>query len=97
MKPTEELRALATRVAIEAGELILKRRTEGGAETDTSGRLNGYFERELKPWDHAAAGLIAREAGAVISGIGTEPADSRMLIAAASGIHDQLREIVLAD
>ncbi|MCO5295169.1 MAG: inositol monophosphatase [Homoserinimonas sp.] len=61
------------------------------------GRLNGYFERELKPWDHAAAGLIAREAGAVVSGIGEEPPDSRIFIAAAPSIHDELRSLVLVD
>ncbi|MBQ1474528.1 MAG: inositol monophosphatase [Ruminococcus sp.] len=27
------------------------------------GRLNGYFEKELKPWDYAAAGLILEECG----------------------------------
>lgn len=27
------------------------------------GRLNGYFEKKLKPWDYAAASLILRESG----------------------------------
>lgn len=32
-----------------------------------SGRLDAYYERCLKPWDHAAGALIAAEAGAVVS------------------------------
>lgn len=28
-----------------------------------AGRLNGYFERVLKPWDYAAATLVAEECG----------------------------------
>lgn len=28
-----------------------------------AGRLNGYFEKTLKPWDYAAASLIIEEAG----------------------------------
>jgi myo-inositol-1(or 4)-monophosphatase len=31
------------------------------------GRIDGYFEETLNPWDCAAGGLIAKEAGAVIS------------------------------
>lgn len=30
------------------------------------GRVDGYWEVDLKPWDVAAGGLIAREAGAVV-------------------------------
>ena len=28
-----------------------------------AGRLDGYFERGLKPWDHAAGALLVTEAG----------------------------------
>lgn len=31
------------------------------------GRLNGYFEKVLKPWDYAAAALIARECGITLT------------------------------
>lgn len=31
------------------------------------GRLDAYYERCLKPWDHAAGALIAAEAGAVVA------------------------------
>ncbi len=29
-----------------------------------AGRLDGYFERDINPWDYAAGELVAREAGA---------------------------------
>lgn len=31
------------------------------------GRLNGYFEKSLKPWDYAAASLILAECGGIIT------------------------------
>lgn len=31
-----------------------------------TGRVDGYFELSLKPWDFAAGELIAREAGAIV-------------------------------
>lgn len=34
---------------------------------NAAGKINGYFEKELKPWDYAAAGLILEECGGKIS------------------------------
>ncbi|MBV9558623.1 MAG: inositol monophosphatase [Pseudolabrys sp.] len=34
-----------------------------------AGRLDGYWERNLSPWDIAAGQIIAREAGGIVSGI----------------------------
>lgn len=46
-------------------------RRGGAASVDlcsvAAGRVDGYFERGLEPWDVAAGGLIAREAGAVVT------------------------------
>jgi len=47
-----------------------------------NGRTNAYFERTLSPWDHAAGAVIAREAGAVVTGF-AGAAPSRDLILAA--------------
>lgn len=33
-----------------------------------AGRLDGYFEKKIKPWDYAAAGLILEECGGRMSG-----------------------------
>ena len=47
------------------------------------GRLNAYFERTLSPWDHAAGALIAREAGARVTGrAGAAPSREFILAAA---------------
>jgi myo-inositol-1(or 4)-monophosphatase len=46
-------------------------RRAGAASLDlayvAAGRLDGYWEMNLKPWDIAAGALIAREAGALVS------------------------------
>src|SRR5476651_1635140 len=34
-----------------------------------SGRLDGYWERNLSPWDMAAGQIIVREAGGIVSGM----------------------------
>lgn len=45
-------------------------RRAGAAALDlchvAAGRLDGYFERGLKPWDMAAGAMIVREAGGVV-------------------------------
>ena len=55
-----------------------------------AGRLDGYYERGLNPWDHAAGALIAQEAGARVAGIGGGPADRRLTVAAAPDLFEQL-------
>jgi myo-inositol-1(or 4)-monophosphatase len=51
-----------------------------------AGRLDAYFEAGLHPWDHAAGGLIATEAGCVTSGLRARPPSSRMYAAAGVGL-----------
>jgi len=34
-----------------------------------AGRLDGYWERNLQPWDMAAGQIMVREAGGIVSGI----------------------------
>ncbi|MHC5794986.1 inositol monophosphatase family protein [Lacisediminihabitans sp. FW035] len=46
------------------------------------GRLDAYFERRLSPWDHAAGALIAREAGARVTGIDGAPPSRELVLAA---------------
>ncbi len=40
-----------------------------------AGRLDGYWERPVMPWDKAAACLVAMEAGATVTGLTGEPFD----------------------
>jgi myo-inositol-1(or 4)-monophosphatase len=48
-------------------------RRPGAAALDLSyvaaGRLDGFWETGLKPWDLAAGSLIIREAGGIVSGL----------------------------
>ena len=40
-----------------------------------SGRLDGFWERALQPWDVAAGAILVREAGGFLTGIEGEPFD----------------------
>jgi myo-inositol-1(or 4)-monophosphatase len=51
-----------------------------------NGRLNGFFERGLQPWDHAAAALVVREAGGVVTGLDGAAASAEFLLAAPPGL-----------
>jgi myo-inositol-1(or 4)-monophosphatase len=59
-----------------------------------AGRLDAYYEQGLKPWDHAAAGLVAAEAGVVVSGLPGIPFGERMAIAAAPSIAVQFVDLI---
>jgi myo-inositol-1(or 4)-monophosphatase len=59
-----------------------------------AGRIDAYFERELSPWDYAAGGLIAREAGARVEGFDGDPATSEMLIAAHPSVFTNLHDLI---
>jgi myo-inositol-1(or 4)-monophosphatase len=61
-------------------------RRQGTASLDlcfvADGRYDAYFERTLSPWDHAAGALIAREAGARVTGMrGAAPSRDLVLVA----------------
>jgi myo-inositol-1(or 4)-monophosphatase len=58
-----------------------------------AGRVDAYYEEGLQPWDLAAGELIAREAGAVTSGVEGGVVTT---IAAPPGVYDALRQL-LAD
>jgi myo-inositol-1(or 4)-monophosphatase len=75
-------------------------RRAGSAALDlcyvAAGRLDGYWEFALKPWDLAAGALILREAGGVVTDL--EGSDdvlwSRRLAAAAPGLHAALLAMI---
>lgn len=60
------------------------------------GRLDGYYERGLAPWDLAAGSLIAQEAGAVVGGLHERPASGDLTIAATPGLFPRLRDLLAA-
>jgi myo-inositol-1(or 4)-monophosphatase len=61
------------------------------------GLLDAYFEKGLNPWDHAAGGLVATEAGAVVGGLEGAPPGPDMVVAAPPAVfgalHDALAEL----
>ena len=73
-------------------------RRQGAAAVDlcsvACGRLDAYYERGLAPWDLAAGGLIATEAGAVVTDFDGRPARRGAVVAAAPGIAVALRELL---
>lgn len=60
-----------------------------------AGRFDGFWEIALNAWDVAAGGLIAEEAGARVTNTEDGPdylAKPQSIIAAAPGIHAQIRQ-----
>jgi myo-inositol-1(or 4)-monophosphatase len=75
-------------------------RRTGSAALDlcylAAGRVDGYFELGLKPWDMAAGELIAREAGAIVTDFagGTDYMKSGNVVASsARGVKSMLKHI----
>ena len=65
------------RLMQEALPLVLDFRRSGSAALDicylAAGRADVFFEACIRPWDYAAATLIAQEAGAVVSALDGTP------------------------
>jgi myo-inositol-1(or 4)-monophosphatase len=88
----DEMTALQPRVA--------GLRRFGAASLDlayvAAGRLDGYWERNLKPWDMAAGMIMIREAGGVVSDIQTpgDPLVSGDVVCGNEIIHAELTKIL---
>src|ERR1700755_372312 len=61
-----------------------------------SGRLDGYWERNLQPWDMAAGQIMIREAGGVVSGFAgdDDPLKTGHLICGNEFVHRELVKIL---
>ena len=59
-----------------------------------AGRLDAYYEQGLSPWDLSAGGLIATEAGAVVSGLHGRAAGFPLVIAATPGVFAPLHDLL---
>ncbi|SFS15609.1 myo-inositol-1(or 4)-monophosphatase [Microbacterium sp. cf046] len=56
-----------------------------------AGRFDGYFERGLQPWDHAAGALLVEEAGGRFAKIQLDDIPGRPLfVASGPGVFDRL-------
>ncbi|MFB9391087.1 inositol monophosphatase family protein [Streptomyces coeruleoprunus] len=73
-------------------------RRSGSAAIDladvAAGRLDGYYERCLRPWDRAAGVLLAREAGALTGGRPGSPPSDDLTVAAAPGVFEPLQALL---
>lgn len=93
-----ERRVAQAAVARELVPRVRDIRRGGSAAIDlcdvAAGRLDGFYERGLNPWDLAAGDLIAREAGARTGGRPGLPADTELTVAASPGVFDALQPLL---
>lgn len=63
-----------------------------------AGRMDGFWEQDLKPWDMAAGALIVEEAGGKVSGFDGGPFSSRrkQIVASNGRIHDEMLAVARA-
>jgi myo-inositol-1(or 4)-monophosphatase len=77
-------------------------RRTGSAALDlaaiASGRLDGFWEFGLKPWDVAAGALLVGEAGGRVTNMDGTPLDLRggNILATNGRIHDEMMEVIRA-
>ena len=75
-------------------------RRAGSASLDlcsvATGWCDGFYERGLNPWDHAAGALIAREAGARVGGPHGAPESEVLTIAAGAALFDALHDLLVS-
>jgi myo-inositol-1(or 4)-monophosphatase len=73
-------------------------RRMGGAALDlcsvACGRIDVFYERGLNAWDVAAGGLVAAEAGALVTDLEGLPSWSGMIVAAPPPLHEPLLELL---
>lgn len=86
--------ALVARILPEVRDI----RRLGSAALDfcgvAAGHVDGYFERNLRPWDAAAGALIAEEAGCSVELIGDD-VFAGMWLTTAPGLESDLRELLI--
>jgi myo-inositol-1(or 4)-monophosphatase len=74
-------------------------RRAGAASIDlcwvACGRLDGFYEAGLQPWDLAAGALIAAEAGAVTGDLRDGPPSHQMVFAAAPAVAGPLQRLLV--
>jgi myo-inositol-1(or 4)-monophosphatase len=63
-----------------------------------AGRLDGYWERGISPWDVAAGAVIVTEAGGTVTDMrgGAFRSDDREILASNGALHGDLLEVIAA-
>jgi myo-inositol-1(or 4)-monophosphatase len=59
-----------------------------------AGRLDGYYERGLAPWDYSGGALVAREAGALTEDLDGSPPSWDFTLAAGPALFESLRALL---
>lgn len=96
LEPTKQQQYMKEVSAVSSKMPMVRR--YGAAALDLSyiaaGRIDGYWERGLKPWDSAAGYLIVKEAGGFVNSIANEdnPIYSKNLVAGNNEIFNALRK-----
>lgn len=97
---SSELRALQAETLTRILPAVRDIRRAGAASLDlcavAAGQLDAYYERDTKPWDHAAGSLVLREAGGVVGGLNGAPEGRNMLLAANSHLFSQIEKLLLS-
>ena len=62
-----------------------------------AGHVDAYCEQQLHPWDLAAGGLIAAEAGCRVEGLHGAPAGEELVIAAPEQLFGPLHDLLVAN
>jgi myo-inositol-1(or 4)-monophosphatase len=93
------VRTAQAAVVSKALPLVRDIRRAGSAALDLAwvacGRLDGFYEADMNPWDRAAGELLVREAGGSVSDLKPVRGPGKGLFAANPNLHDQLRALVL--
>ncbi|CAL9552900.1 Inositol-1-monophosphatase [Streptomyces sp. enrichment culture] len=93
-----EVRAHQAEIAGKVIPRVRDIRRGGSAAIDlcdvAAGRLDGYYERGLNPWDLAAGDLIAREAGALTGGRPSRRPSRELAVAAPPGVFEPLQGLL---
>ncbi|MET7684687.1 inositol monophosphatase family protein [Streptomyces sp. NPDC005423] len=93
-----EVRVHQAEVARQLIPLLRDIRRGGSAAIElcdvAAGRLDGYYERGLHPWDLAAGDLIAREAGVLTGGRPGERPAHELAVAATPGVFEPLQRLL---
>lgn len=82
------------------GQRVAGIRRLGAATLDlawvAAGRYDGFWERNLKPWDVAAGTLLVTEAGGTVTAIDADadPRTGQQIVATNAEVHPQLRKIL---